>query len=111
MWTVYYECTWGVKHDTSSHMPHLCAATHGSSSATNLSKTLLRPKNFSRKFPKEDSITHTSKNCAAANVGGRDVGDSNGDRGMGMVRYAGELRITDRTLRGRDGYLRSLDLV
>ena len=83
----------------------------GSFGATNLLKTLLRPKNFSRKFPKEDSITHTSKNCAAANVGGRDVGDSNGDRGIGMVRYAGELRITDRTLRGRDGYLRSLDLV
>lgn len=27
LWTVYYECTWGVKHDTSSHMPHLCAGT------------------------------------------------------------------------------------
>ena len=83
----------------------------GSFGATNLLKTFLRPKNFSRKFPKEASITHTSKNCAAANVGGRYVGDSNGDRGIVMARYAGELLITDRTLRGRVGYLRSLDLV
>ena len=93
-----------------TYIPWYAWPRYRSFAATNLLRIFPRQKTFSRKFLKEDSITHTSKNHAATSVGGHDV-DSNGDRESAVPRYAGELRITDRTLRGRVGYLRSLDLV